>query len=94
MDNLKGTSKVLGALLVGALVGTAVGILFAPEKGTKTREKIAGSSKKMAKDLKQKVTDEVKNFKKKASKLEKLTEEKFTELKNSLLNDAESIIKK
>lgn len=37
---MKGLS-VLVAFLSGAVIGTAVGLLFAPEKGEDTREKIA-----------------------------------------------------
>lgn len=38
MSNNAGKSVV--ALLLGAAIGAGVGILFAPEKGSKTREKI------------------------------------------------------
>jgi len=37
---MKGLGYV-GALLGGALAGTVIGLLLAPEKGTDTREKIA-----------------------------------------------------
>ena len=33
--------NLLAAFLGGAVVGTAIGVLFAPEKGVDTREKIA-----------------------------------------------------
>lgn len=33
--------NVLAAFLSGAVIGAAVGVLFAPEKGEDTREKIA-----------------------------------------------------
>ena len=38
MSNNKG--NMLVALLAGAAVGAGIGILFAPDKGSKTREKI------------------------------------------------------
>lgn len=38
MSNKKGNSAV--AFIVGAAIGAGIGILFAPEKGSKTREKL------------------------------------------------------
>ncbi|UPT70746.1 MAG: YtxH domain-containing protein [Flavobacterium sp. JAD_PAG50586_2] len=48
------TTKVVGALVVGAAVGAALGVLFAPKKGSETRQDIADNAKKMSKNLKNK----------------------------------------
>lgn len=50
---MNNTQKVIVAGLVGAAAGAVAGVLFAPEKGKKTRKKIAQS----AQDLKTSVED-------------------------------------
>jgi gas vesicle protein len=57
MKNENTNAKLIGALLVGAAIGGALGILFAPEKGSVTRKKIAGKSEDLAKGIKEKVRE-------------------------------------
>lgn len=56
------SGKILLGFLSGAAVGIAVGILFAPHKGSVTRRKIS----KTAQDVKQNVTDKFKDLAEKA----------------------------
>ena len=55
-------SKVLVALLAGLAAGAAVGLLFAPEKGSETRDKLGQSLKDFGDSVKDKATDELNNL--------------------------------
>jgi len=61
------TSKTLLGFVAGAAVGAALGILFAPDKGTETRRKISEQSNDLADNLKGKFTDLVDGVKEKFS---------------------------
>ena len=69
------TSKTLVGFLAGAAIGAALGILFAPDKGTETRRKIAKQSNDLADDLKDKFTDLVDGVKEKFSSLKSESED-------------------
>jgi gas vesicle protein len=51
---MSNNSKILLALLGGLAVGAAVGILFAPDKGSETRKKIKDSAEDLADKVKSK----------------------------------------
>ncbi|MFZ4106274.1 YtxH domain-containing protein [Flavobacterium sp.] len=63
MENSKNTGKIIGGLVIGALAGATLGVLFAPNKGSKTRNKITGGSENLAKDLKKKIKNEARDYK-------------------------------
>lgn len=53
-------SKHVGKLLAGIGIGVGLGLLFAPEKGKDTREKLKNKLNKMCEDLKNVDVEEVK----------------------------------
>jgi len=69
------------ALLAGAVVGLGLGILFAPDKGSKTREKI----KDGLEDLKD-------SAKSKLNSLERETKEKFSKTKDDLKDTVNDLL--
>lgn len=59
---MENSGKIIGALVLGAVIGAACGILLAPDKGTETRKKLFNGAKDLADDLKEKVRDNANKF--------------------------------
>ena len=59
---MKDNSKVFVALLVGLAAGAALGILFAPNKGNETRDKLAESLKNLGDSIKETAAAEIDNL--------------------------------
>jgi gas vesicle protein len=56
------SSKVLIGLLAGLAAGAALGLLFAPEAGSETRERLGQSFKDLSDTLKEKAAEELDNL--------------------------------
>ena len=76
MENKKNSGKAGKALLIGAAIGGAIGILLAPDKGSNTRKKIAAKPGEIKDAVKGKITDTLdsveKNIKITKGKVKKL----------------------
>lgn len=84
MENRNVTGKVIGGILIGTVVGAALGILFAPMDGTKTRNKIATGAKDLADDLARRIKTKANVVTDKAEELGDKAEEKFNTVKNNV----------
>ena len=59
---MKDDAKLIVALLAGIAAGAALGILFAPESGTETRDKLSDSLKKLSDSIKETAANEIENL--------------------------------
>lgn len=84
MENRNVTGKVIGGILIGTIVGAALGILFAPMDGTKTRNKIATGAKDLADDLVRRVKSKASDVTNRAEDMGNRAEEKFDTMKNNV----------
>ncbi len=75
MGNSNNAGKVMGAIFLGAAIGGALGILFAPDKGSETRKKISKKSNDLTDAVKEKFDAIVDKFKKEVADVQEQADE-------------------
>ncbi len=90
MSNTSGNSLL--ALLTGVLVGVGIGILFAPDKGTKTREKIIDGFQDAKDDLKHKLDEVTEQLKSKLTHSTDNLEDSFEDMVSNASHKTEDLI--
>jgi gas vesicle protein len=86
------TGNTLLALLAGAAIGAVAGILMAPDKGSKTREKIKDGFDDAKENLKNKFNSAKEQFKSKADNSQFDLEEIYDNLVSNMSHKTEDVI--
>ena len=90
MSNKTGNSIL--ALLLGTAIGAGVGILFAPEKGSKTRENIKDGFDDVKDNLQHKFDDVTHQLRKKFEGSKHDLEENYNEMVSNISYKTEDVI--
>ena len=83
MKNSNNTATVIGALVVGTLAGAALGVLFAPYKGNRTRNRLVRRAKDIVRDFKKQMKQEASILQDQANELYDLAGEEQHDITNN-----------
>jgi gas vesicle protein len=82
-------SKVLIGLLAGLAAGAALGLLFAPEKGSETRDRLNQSLKDLGDSIKDRAADEINNLTSLKDKVVNSVKNKLQDAEEEFVDDVE-----
>lgn len=86
------TGQTILALITGAIVGAGVGILFAPDKGSKTRDKIGKEAKRAQKNANKKYQETMGVLSDKAQSARETFDQKLNSTLNVASHKADDIL--
>ncbi len=84
-------SKVLIGLLAGLAAGAALGLLFAPEKGSDTRDKLSQSLKDFGDSIRDKAADEIDNLSSLKDKVVNSIKSKLRDVEEEYSSEVENV---
>lgn len=84
------TSKTILGILGAAAAGVAIGMLFAPDKGTNTRKKLAKKGKNYGEELKDKFGNIINTASKKGEEFISEGKNKYENAKDDVLAEAKN----
>src|SRR5690606_17579055 len=87
------TGQTLLALLTGAAIGAGIGILYAPDKGSKTRGKIAKEAQKAQKQMQKKWDKTTSALSEKVHSAKQSFEEKLENVLSDASYKADDVLK-
>ncbi len=86
------TGQTLIALLTGAAIGAGLGILYAPDKGSNTRDKLSKEAKKAQKKLNRQIQETSHTLTEKAQRAKYSFEQKLNDTLSSASYKADDIL--
>lgn len=86
------TGQTLLALLTGAAIGAGLGILYAPDKGSETRDKLSKEAKKTQKRLNKQIKETTSALGEKAQNARHSFEQKLSDTLSSASYKADDIL--
>ena len=91
MNNNKHSAQLIGAMLIGVAVGAIGGVLFAPEKGKKTRKKIVKGAQEATNNFKNSIQEQINTLRSEAEELASSAKSKSEEIAKDVRQKADSV---